>query len=75
MGKKLMLDAGHGLTTGGKQTCNGSAGIVKEWTMSNNVCNYIKAILADYDVENLNVVTGSDTLIGQMIASFASEDE
>ena len=51
MGKKIMLDAGHGLTTGGKQTCNGSAGIVKEWTMSNNVCNYIKDILADYDVE------------------------
>ena len=50
MAKVLVLDAGHGLNTSGKQTMNGSRGIVKEWTINSNVCNKIQAILKDYDV-------------------------
>ncbi len=50
MTKVLVLDAGHGLNTAGKQTMNGSKGIIKEWTMNNNVCNKIADILKDYDV-------------------------
>ena len=36
--------------TSGKQTMNGSRGVVKEWTMNSNVCNKIANILKDYDV-------------------------
>ena len=50
MAKILVLDAGHATVTLGKQTMNGSRGIVKEWTMNNNVCNKIANILKDYDV-------------------------
>lgn len=50
MSKVLVLDAGHGLNTSGKQTMNGSKGVVKEWTLNSNVCNKIQAILKDYDV-------------------------
>lgn len=50
MSKVLVLDAGHGNSTAGKQTLNGSAGVVKEWTLNNAVCNYIADILKDYDV-------------------------
>lgn len=50
MAKVLVLDAGHGLNTSGKQTMNGSKGVIKEWTMNSNVCNKIQAILKDYDV-------------------------
>lgn len=50
MAKVLVLDAGHGLNTSGKQTMNGSKGVVKEWTLNSNVCNKIQAILKDYDV-------------------------
>lgn len=48
--KILVLDAGHGFNTAGKQTMNGSRGVVKEWTMNSNVCNKIANILKDYDV-------------------------
>lgn len=50
MAKVLVLDAGHGLNTSGKQTMNGSKGVIKEWTLNSNVCNKIQAILKDYDV-------------------------
>lgn len=50
MAKVLVLDAGHGLNISGKQTMNGSKGVIKEWTMNSNVCNKIQAILKDYDV-------------------------
>lgn len=50
MTKVLVLDAGHGLNTPGKQTMNGSRGIIKEWTLNSNVCNKIQKILSDYDV-------------------------
>lgn len=50
MSKVLVLDAGHGLNTSGKQTMNGSKGVIKEWTLNSNVCNKIQAILKDYDV-------------------------
>jgi N-acetylmuramoyl-L-alanine amidase len=50
MTKVLVLDAGHGIGTAGKQTLHGSAGVVKEWTLNNAVCNYIADILKDYDV-------------------------
>lgn len=42
---KIALDAGHGLKTAGKQTPDG----IKEWTLNDSVCDYITAILADYD--------------------------
>ncbi len=51
MTKILVLDAGHGLYTSGKQTMNGSKGIIKEWTLNNAVCNYIESFLKDYDVK------------------------
>lgn len=50
MAKILVLDAGHAKVTSGKQTMNGSRGVVKEWTMNSNVCNKIANILKDYDV-------------------------
>ncbi len=50
MTKVLVLDAGHGLHTSGKQTMNGSKGIVKEWTMNNSVLVKITDILKDYEV-------------------------
>ena len=59
--KKLVLDAGHGFFTPGKRTCDGSGGIVREWTMNANVCNYIAEILKDYDVE----ITRVDDVTGQ----------
>ncbi len=49
--KTLVLDAGHGLTTPGKQTMNGSKGVIKEWKMNNNVCNFIEDDLREYDVK------------------------
>ena len=51
MSKVLVLDAGHGLYTQGKQTMNGSAGVIKEWTLNQAVCNYITDLLDDYDVK------------------------
>lgn len=51
MTKILVLDAGHGLTTAGKQTLNGSKGVIKEWEMNNAVCNFIEECLTDYDVK------------------------
>lgn len=49
--KTLVLDAGHGLTTPGKQTMNGSKGVIKEWEMNDNVCNFIEDDLREYDVK------------------------
>jgi len=45
--KKLMLDAGHGLKTAGKQTPDG----IKEFTLNQNVVDYIIDNLKNYDVE------------------------
>lgn len=45
MSVKIGLDAGHGLKTPGKQTPDG----IKEWTLNDDVCDRIEAILADYD--------------------------
>ena len=50
MSKILVLDAGHGLNTAGKETYKGSKGIIKEWTMNDAVCRKIQSILKDYDV-------------------------
>ena len=44
----LVLDAGHGLTTPGKQTMNGKYGIIKEWELNNKVLLYIMEYLKDY---------------------------
>lgn len=48
--KILVLDAGHGLSTAGKQTINGSRGVVKEWTMNDAVVRKITSILSAYNV-------------------------
>lgn len=48
--KLLVLDAGHGLNTAGKQTINGSRGIVKEWAMNDSVVRKITSILSGYNV-------------------------
>lgn len=45
MSIKIGLDAGHGLHTSGKQTPDG----IKEWTLNDDVCDRIEAILKDYD--------------------------
>lgn len=47
MSIKIGLDAGHGLHTSGKQTPDG----IKEWTLNDDVCDRIEAILKDYDCE------------------------
>ncbi len=52
------LDAGHGLHTAGKQTLNGSKGVIKEWVLNNAVCKEIERILQDYDV---TVIRTDDT--------------
>lgn len=44
----LVLDAGHGLSTPGKQTMNGKYGIIKEWELNNKVLLYIMEYLKDY---------------------------
>ncbi|MDB8553028.1 N-acetylmuramoyl-L-alanine amidase [Turicibacter sanguinis] len=44
----LVLDAGHGLKTPGKQTMNGKYGIIKEWELNNKVLLYIMEYLKDY---------------------------
>lgn len=46
----LVLDAGHGLTTPGKQTMNGKYGIIKEWELNNKVLLFIMEYLKDYAV-------------------------
>lgn len=46
----LVLDAGHGLTTPGKQTMNGKYGIIKEWELNNKVLLYIMEYLKDYAI-------------------------
>lgn len=48
--KVLVLDAGHATVTAGKQTMNGSRGVVKEWTMNDSVVRKIVSILSDYNV-------------------------
>jgi N-acetylmuramoyl-L-alanine amidase len=53
---KIVLDAGHGLPTAGKRTLNGVNGVVHEWTMNNNVCNYAAAILSEYMDSKMNPV-------------------
>ncbi len=65
--RKILLDAGHGLYTSGKQTMSGSKGIVKEWTLNKEVCNHIQALLNDYDVE----VKRSDDVTGQKDVSLS----
>lgn len=46
----LVLDAGHGLTTAGKQTMNGKYGIIKEWELNNKVLLYIMEYLKNYAI-------------------------
>ena len=47
MAKKIILDAGHGLTTAGKRTPDG----IREWELNNKVALAVARQLADYDVE------------------------
>ena len=49
MTKKVMLDAGHGLSTPGKQTPDNPT--VKEFTLNQKVVDQIVNYLADYEVE------------------------
>ncbi len=46
----LVLDAGHGLSTPGKQTMNGKYGIIKEWELNNKVLLYLMEYLNDYAI-------------------------
>jgi N-acetylmuramoyl-L-alanine amidase len=59
--KKITLDAGHGLHTGGKRTLDGANGVVREWTLNNNVCNNVADILRSYNVDIIRVddITGA----------------
>ncbi len=58
--KLIVLDAGHGLYTSGKQTMDGIIGVKKEWSLNKEVCNHIQTILSDYhvDVKRSDDVTG-----------------
>lgn len=47
MAKKIALDAGHGLSTAGKQTPDG----IKEWSLNDKVRDKVVNILKGYDVE------------------------
>ena len=47
MSIKIVLDAGHGLYTAGKQTPDG----IKEWTLNDKVRDKVVALLKEYDVE------------------------
>jgi N-acetylmuramoyl-L-alanine amidase len=47
MAKKIVLDAGHGLCTAGKQTPDH----IHEWELNNKVALAVARQLADYDVE------------------------
>lgn len=51
MTKVLVLDAGHGMGTPGKQTLDGSKGVIKEFALNQAVVEKIAAILSAYDVE------------------------
>mgnify|MGYP003293408361 CR=1 FL=1 len=47
MAKKIIvLDAGHGLYTAGKQTPDG----IKEWTLNDKVRDKVVELLQDYEV-------------------------
>lgn len=46
----LVLDAGHGLKTPGKQTLNGKYGIIKEWELNNKILLFIMEYLKDYAI-------------------------
>ena len=48
--KVLVLDAGHGLNTSGKQTASNLGKVYKEWTLNDAVVRKIIAILGDYNV-------------------------
>lgn len=70
MTKVLVLDAGHGLKTPGKQTMNGPLGIIKEWTLNDAVVRKIIELLSDYDVKiyRTDDVTGkSDLSLGERV--------
>ena len=47
MAKIIVLDAGHGLKTSGKQTPDG----IKEWTLNDKVRDKVVKLLKDYDVK------------------------
>lgn len=47
MAKKIVIDAGHGLNTAGKQTPNG----IKEWELNNKVALAVAKQLAEYEIE------------------------
>ena len=47
MAKIIVLDAGHGLYTSGKQCPDG----IKEWTLNDKVRDYVVDMLEDYEVD------------------------
>ena len=70
MTKVLVLDAGHGLNTAGKQTMNGPLGIIKEWTLNDAVVRKTIELLSDYNVKiyRTDDVTGkSDLSLGERV--------
>lgn len=62
--KKIVLDVGHGYNTPGKRTPKD----VREWTLNNDVCGYVAAILTHYNVEVIRSddVTGKTDVALQM---------
>jgi N-acetylmuramoyl-L-alanine amidase len=68
---KLLLDAGHYFYTPGKRTPTD----IREWTLNNNVCNYIVEYLKEYNVEvsRTDDVTGkTETTLSQRVATVNS---
>ena len=68
MTKIVVLDAGHGLYTSGKQTMNGSKGVVKEWTLNQSVCQKVQTLLKNYDVK----IYRTDDITGKTDISLGS---
>lgn len=72
MSIKIGLDAGHGLKTPGKQTPDG----IKEWTLNDNVCDYIAEYLAPYDctiIRTDNNEGQTDESLAKRVAKYINE--
>lgn len=75
MAKKIIvLDAGHGLLTGGKQTPDG----IKEWLLNDKVRDKVVDLLEDYDVEFIftdNNEGQKDESLASRVAMYIGEKE
>jgi len=72
MSIKIALDAGHGLKTLGKQTPDG----IKEFTLNDNVCDYVTEDLSPYDCEIIRTDNNegkTDESLAERVAKYKKE--